>query len=97
MSSYLVLEFGELCLSPVGLNLVTQLAPIRLVGLMMGMWFLASAIGSKIAGYAAGLSSTMTLSSFFSWVAGICFIAGFLMFLLIRPIRILIDHNPREY
>lgn len=93
VGSYLVLEFGELCLSPVGLNLVTKLAPVRVVGLMMGLWFLASAVGSKLAGYAAGLSSTMPLASLFSWVAGICFAAALIMFLLVKPLRILMN-NP---
>ncbi|MGF6483721.1 peptide MFS transporter [Paraburkholderia sp. JPY419] len=46
--------FGELCLSPVGLNLVTKLAPVSLVGLMMGLWFFGSSFGYKLAGYLAG-------------------------------------------
>ena len=41
---------GELCLSPVGLAAMTRLAPARLVGLMLGIWFLASAFGNKLAG-----------------------------------------------
>ena len=45
---------GEMCLSPVGLSTVTKLAPAKLVGLMMGAWFLATAIGNKLAGYLAG-------------------------------------------
>jgi POT family proton-dependent oligopeptide transporter len=45
---------GEMCLSPVGLSTVTKLSPPKLVGIMMGVWFLASAIGSKLAGYLSG-------------------------------------------
>ena len=45
---------GEMCLSPVGLSTVTKLAPAKLVGLMMGAWFLATAVGNKLAGYIAG-------------------------------------------
>ena len=45
---------GEMCLSPVGLSTVTKLAPAKLVGLMMGAWFLATAAGNKLAGYLAG-------------------------------------------
>lgn len=48
---------GELCLSPVGLSMVTKMAPTRLAGLLMGMWFLSAAfahvIGGKLAGYSA--------------------------------------------
>src|SRR5262249_50823378 len=47
---YLIQTFGELCLSPVGLSAVTKLAPARMVGLMMGVWFLSISIGSYIAG-----------------------------------------------
>jgi len=45
---------GELCLSPVGLSTMTKLAPARLVGLVMGIWFLAAALGNKLAGVLAG-------------------------------------------
>jgi POT family proton-dependent oligopeptide transporter len=45
---------GELCLSPVGLSTMTKLAPPRLLGLVMGIWFLAAALGNKLAGVLAG-------------------------------------------
>jgi POT family proton-dependent oligopeptide transporter len=49
--AYLVITLGELCLSPIGMSIVTKLSPKPLHGVMMGMWFLASAYGQ----YAAGL------------------------------------------
>jgi proton-dependent oligopeptide transporter, POT family len=51
---YLLLTFGELCLSPVGLSTVTKLAPTRLVGLMMGVFFLSISLGNYSAGWVAG-------------------------------------------
>lgn len=48
--AYFIITFGELCLSPIGLSIMTKLAPIRLQGMMMGMWFLASAYGQYVAG-----------------------------------------------
>lgn len=55
---YLVITFGELCLSPIGLSLMTKLSPKRLWGVMMGMWFLASAYGQYVAGLlGAGIAS----------------------------------------
>ncbi len=45
---------GEMCLSPVGLSTVTKLAPAKLVGIMMGVWFLATSFGNKLAGYLSG-------------------------------------------
>jgi POT family proton-dependent oligopeptide transporter len=55
--AYLVITFGELCLSPIGLSIMTKLAPKPLWGMMMGMWFLASAYGQYVAGLiGAGLA-----------------------------------------
>lgn len=54
----LVITFGELCLSPIGLSIMTKLSPKRLAGMMMGMWFLASAYGQYTAGLlGSGMSS----------------------------------------
>ncbi len=49
---------GEMCLSPVGLSTMTKLAPKRLLGLVMGIWFLAAALGNKLAGVLAGHETT---------------------------------------
>ena len=55
--AYFVITFGELCLSPIGLSIMTKLSPRPLQGVMMGMWFLASAYGQYAAGIlGAGLS-----------------------------------------
>jgi len=45
---------GELCLSPVGLSMITKLSPAKMVGLIMGFWFLSSSVGHKIGGQLAG-------------------------------------------
>lgn len=55
---YVVITVGELCLSPMGLSLVTKLSPKRLVGVMMGGWFLSSAIGNKMSGFISELEPT---------------------------------------
>jgi POT family proton-dependent oligopeptide transporter len=51
---YLFDVIGELCLSPVGLSTVTRLSPARFVGLMMGLWFFATSLGNKLAGFLSG-------------------------------------------
>ncbi len=57
--AYFVVTLGELCLSPIGLSIMTKLAPARLQGFMMGMWFLASAYGQYVAGlFGASISPT---------------------------------------
>ncbi len=52
--TYLLHTFGELCLSPVGLSSMTKLAPARFVGQVMGLWFLATALGNNLAGQFSG-------------------------------------------
>jgi POT family proton-dependent oligopeptide transporter len=85
--SYAISEFGELCLYPVGLSAVTKLAPTRIVGLMMGVWFLSNAFGNKLAGWMAGFFGTMPLNQLFGEVAGILLVTAALMFLVVKPIR----------
>jgi POT family proton-dependent oligopeptide transporter len=85
--SYAISELGELCLSPVGLSVVTKLSPVRIVGLMMGVWFLSNALGNKLAGWAAGFFSSMPLRDLFLDVAGILLIAAAVMFVLVRPVK----------
>jgi proton-dependent oligopeptide transporter, POT family len=87
IAAYGISELGELCLSPVGLSAVTRLSPARIVGLMMGVWFLSNAFGNKLAGWAAGFFSTMPLQSLFGVVAAILVVSAVLMFGLIRPLR----------
>jgi proton-dependent oligopeptide transporter, POT family len=84
---YFLSELGELCLSPVGLSVVTKLAPARIVGLMMGVWFLSNAFGNKLAGWAAGFMSTLSLTTLFGAVAFAILLAALVLFALIRPIR----------
>jgi POT family proton-dependent oligopeptide transporter len=56
--AYLVITIAELCLSPIGLSIITKLSPKKLGGMMMGMWFLASAYGQYVAGLlGAGMST----------------------------------------
>jgi len=54
---YLFIILGELCLSPIGLSMVTKLSPTNVVGMMMGIWFFASAIGEFLAGKIGALMS----------------------------------------
>jgi proton-dependent oligopeptide transporter, POT family len=87
VASYFVSEIGELCLSPVGLSAVTKLAPVRIVGLMMGVWFLSNAFGNKLAGWAASFFSSMPLNSLFTIVTLVLVGASLVMFALVKPSR----------
>ena len=57
VTGYMFIILGELCLSPIGLSMVTKLSPPRMVALMMGIWFFASAIGEFLAGKIGSLMS----------------------------------------
>ena len=84
---YFIEELGELCLSPVGLSVVTKLAPTRIVGLMLGVFFLSNALGNKLAGWSAGFISTTPLPTLFGATAAVTLGAAVVMFLLIRPVQ----------
>ena len=87
VGAYFIQELGELCLSPVGLSLVTKLSPVRLVGLLMGVFFLSNAVGNKLAGWSAGFISTVPLPTLFGVTAAVTLGAAVIMALLIRPVR----------
>jgi len=84
---YFIEELGEVCLYPVGLSVVTKLAPARIVGLMMGVFFLSNALGNKLAGWSAGFISTTPLPTLFGITAAVCLGAGAVMVLLLRPMK----------
>jgi POT family proton-dependent oligopeptide transporter len=87
VGSYLLQVWGELCLSPVGLSAMSTLAPARISGLVMGVWFLALSVGSYLAGMAASVYETMPLTSLFTAVTLTALGAAIVLLLLIRPIR----------
>jgi POT family proton-dependent oligopeptide transporter len=83
MLGYLLFTTGELCLSPVGLSMVTKLAPARLVGVFMGLWFLAPAIGNVFTGGAVGpLTKQHGFAPVFLGIAGVIGGAAVLLLLL---------------
>jgi POT family proton-dependent oligopeptide transporter len=85
--AYLCHTFGELCLSPVGLSAMTKLAPARIAGLMMGVWFLALSVGNFIAGRLAGFYESMPLQQLFGVIALFGIAAGVVLLALARPIE----------
>jgi POT family proton-dependent oligopeptide transporter len=87
---YFIQTVGELCLSPVGLSTISKLSPVRMVGLMMGVWFLSISIGSYIAGRTTQLFEQGTpevLTRAFGIFAGITLAAALLLALLTPLIK----------
>ncbi len=83
--TYLLHTMGELCLSPVGLSAMTKLAPARVAGLMMGVWFLSISIGNYAGGRLAAFYETLPLPMLFGAVGGFAIAAGVLLALFVRP------------
>ena len=84
---YLLLTMGELCLSPVGLSLVTKLAPAKHVGLFMGGWFLATAVAEKLAQVFGAYWGKMPPADYFVIFVVMCGVGSIFMGLLIRPLK----------
>ncbi|MFD2555637.1 peptide MFS transporter [Sphingobacterium tabacisoli] len=84
--AYLFHTLGELCLSPVGLSYVSKLVPARMIAFMFGMWYLAIAIGNKLAAILGGeienITKEYSLSTFFLIFTIVPVVAGILVMLL---------------
>jgi POT family proton-dependent oligopeptide transporter len=83
---YLIHTCGELCLSPVGLSAMTRLAPTRIVGLIMGVWFLAASMGNYMAGRAVALTKEMSMDHFFILMTLVPVAIGLILFVLAKPV-----------
>ena len=82
---YGVITMGELCLSPMGLSLVSKLAPKRIAALMMGGWFLSTAIGNKLSGVLSGMWDLFEKKSNFFLTNALLTAGAFLIILLLLP------------
>jgi POT family proton-dependent oligopeptide transporter len=91
VATYLLHTIGELCLSPVGLSAMTRLAPARIVGLTMGVWFVALSAGNYLGGRVGGLYEAFSLPQLFGVVALFAGAAALVLALLIRPIRRMLE------
>jgi len=83
--TYFLQTVGEMCLSPVGLSAFSKLAPVRVAGMMMGLFFVSISIGDYLAGTAASLYESLPLPTLFGVVAIISFVATALLIVLIKP------------
>jgi len=84
---YIPITLGELYLSPVGLSLVTKVAPARIVSMMMGVWLATSFTGGFLAGWLGSFWSRMEKPEFFLMIAAIAALAGAVIFACRWPLR----------
>ncbi|HUP04473.1 MAG TPA: peptide MFS transporter, partial [Bryobacteraceae bacterium] len=83
--TYLFHSLGELCLSPVGLSAMTKLAPARVAGMMMGLWFVSIGVGDYLGGRVTSLYESVSLPTLFGSVAAVAFVAAVVLIALVRP------------
>jgi POT family proton-dependent oligopeptide transporter len=92
LAYFAVITIGELYISPIGLSLVSKLAPGRMISMLMGLWLATSFTGNFIAGWLGSFWSTMDKTMFFLMIAGIAMIAGAVILAFDRPLsRIIRD------
>ena len=87
MATYLVLTFAELLLSPMGISFVTKVAPPKYKGLMMGLWFAATAIGNYLSSIPGLLWDKVPLWANWAILMGLCVVAGGIMFAMLKKIE----------
>lgn len=78
---------GELYLSPIGLSLVSKVAPARIVSMMMGMWFLSSFFGNYLSGFIGGYYELMSKDAFFTLMTVLGVSAAFIFFAANKPLK----------
>jgi len=84
---FVVITLGELYLSPVGLSLVTKIAPARILSTMMGVWLATSFVGGFLAGWLGSFWSRMAKPEFFLMIAGIGALAGLMIVVCHVPLK----------
>jgi POT family proton-dependent oligopeptide transporter len=97
--SYLFQTIGELSLSPVGLSSMTKLAPLKFKGQMMGVWFMATALGNLVAGLVGGKVDPEKLQEMpilFRQTSTFLFVAAVVCGLLVIPVRRMMREVPAE-
>ncbi|MFH0903269.1 MAG: peptide MFS transporter [Pseudomonadota bacterium] len=94
VGTYGLITVGELFLSPMGLSLVSKLAPARVTGVMMGGWFLAMSIGNKMSGVVGGLWERVSLRALFLVNCTSALVASLAIALMVPWIRRVMEQPP---
>jgi proton-dependent oligopeptide transporter, POT family len=84
---FVVITIGELYLSPIGLSLVSKVAPARMVSMLMGVWLATSFVGNLIAGWLGSFWAGMDKTMFFLMIAAIAFVAGAVILAFNRTLK----------
>lgn len=93
---YLLHTCGELCLSPVGLSAMTRLAPARMAGFIMGVFFLSISVGNYVGGRLAGLYESLPLPTLFGAVGSFSIVVALIFAFFIKPVARMMNSKPEE-
>nr|WP_318540711.1 peptide MFS transporter [Terribacillus saccharophilus] len=89
--TYLFHTIGELCLSPVGLSMVSKVAPIKIASLLMGVWMAASGIANIIGGQLAALTATLGYVEIFSVIGAAAIVVGIILLTISKKLQSMLD------
>ena len=89
----LIYTLGEMYLSPIGLSLVVKVAPVRVVSMMMGIWYMANFFGNLLSGYIGTYYEKMSRESFFLLLAALGIASGIAIFALSKPLKDAVGHD----
>lgn len=91
VGTYFMHTLGELCLSPIGLSMVSSLAPAKLASLLMGVWLLSSSIANTVAGYIASYTSNVGHLAIFGGIAVVSIVLGLILLSLSKKLESMME------
>ena len=93
MAYFVLLTIAELYLSPIGLSLVSKVAPLRYLSMMMGTWLATIFVGNFVAGYLGSFWSGMDKGRFFLMITAVAALAGLIMLAFVRPLKTMLRES----
>ena len=87
LAYFVLITIGELYISPIGLSLVSKVAPARIISMMMGLWLATSFVGNFLAGWLGSFWSSMAKGDFFLMIAAVAGAAGAVILAFNRPLK----------
>lgn len=91
VGTYFMHTLGELCLSPIGLSMVSSLAPVKLASLLMGVWLLSSSIANTVAGYIAAYTTNVGHLAIFGGIAAVSIVLGLVLLSISKKLEAMME------
>ncbi len=91
VGTYLFNTMGELCLSPIGLSMVSSLAPVKYASLLMGVWLASNGVANYLSGFIASFVEKLGALELFGSIAGVSIVLGLVLLLLSKKITAMME------